>query len=90
MSVNKKGQIIDSRCNIKGELIEYNNKVYSCNLNQTDVDSNKNKFYIMQLIKSNNEHHLFTVYGRNGENGKTGTQSYGSETTGINSFEKLF
>ena len=46
MSTVSKGQLIDEFCKVKGELVEHNGKIYSCTLNQTDIDANKNKFYI--------------------------------------------
>lgn len=86
----KKGQIIDEHCPVKGELVEYNGNVYSCNLNQTDIESNKNKFYIMQLVKNGNSYTLFTRWGRLGEPGKPVTDTYSDEASGRTAFEKQF
>lgn len=60
--------IIDEHCSYRdGEV--YNN--YSCTLNQTDIKTNKNKFYIMQVIKcKDGKFVLFIRYGRVGEKGK--------------------
>lgn len=91
MSVHKQGQIIDSRCPIQGcELVEHNNKVYSCSLNQTDITTNKNKFYIMQLVKQSNQYYLFTCFGRISESGKAGTKTFTTLSSGISAFEKQF
>ena len=50
--MSKKGYIIDEHCNNQGgTIVDCNSTVYSCILNQTDIDANANKFYIMQLIK---------------------------------------
>lgn len=85
-----KGQIIDEHCPIKGELIEHNGKVYSCTLNQTDIDANKNKFYIMQLIKNGTDYTLYTRWGRVSEKGRPTTDPYSSQPEGITAFEKQF
>lgn len=82
---------IDTLCTIKGIVLskgpEY---VYSCTLNQTDIESNKNKFYIMQIIKEANKYHLYIRYGRVGENGKTIIKTFTNDTTAISEFYKQF
>lgn len=85
------GQIIDERCNYKnGELVVHNNEVYSCTLNQTDIKTNKNKFYIMQLLKDGKRWVLYKRYGRIGEPGKVIEDPYSSEASGRTAFEKQF
>ncbi|QKF93721.1 polyADP-ribose polymerase with WGR domain [Fadolivirus algeromassiliense] len=84
-----KGQIIDSAFG-KGELVESNGLVYACTLNQTDIDANKNKFYIMQLIKNGSNYTLGIRYGRTGEPGKAYTDAHASEADGIAAFQKQF
>lgn len=86
----KKGHIIDEHCTVKGELVEYNGLVYSCTLNQTDIDANKNKFYIMQLIKNGSNYTFFVRYGRISEHGKPLTTMYSDEASGRGAFEKQF
>lgn len=85
-----KGQIIDSRCTVNGSLVEYKGKVYSCTLNQTDIDANKNKFYIMQLIKNGSSYTHLIIYGRTGEVGRISHTPYTSEDTARSVFEKQF
>lgn len=85
-----KGYIIDNRCDIKGELVENDGKVYSVTLNQTDLGENKNKFYIMQLIKNASSYVLFCVYGRISEPGKTIQTTHSTESSAISAFEKQF
>lgn len=95
-SANKnisKGHLIDEYCKYKDcTLISKDEDVYSCILNQTDIKSNKNKFYIMQLIKCSgiNEYIHYIRYGRIGEVGKTSYNKYGVESVAINAFEKQF
>jgi len=86
----KKGHIIDEHCSVKGELVEYNGLVYSCTLNQTEIDANKNKFYIMQLIKNGGSYTFFVRFGRLGEHGKPLTSTFSDEASGKSAFEKQF
>ena len=86
----KKGHIIDERCTVKGELVEYNGNIYDCTLNQTEIDANKNKFYIMQLIKNGNSYHHHIRFGRISEVGKVLSTTYNDETSARTAFEKQF
>jgi poly [ADP-ribose] polymerase len=85
-----KGHLVDEYCKVNGTLFEYKDKVYSCILNQTDIDANKNKFYIMQLIKNGSNLTHFMRYGRTGEMGRTTEKVYSSEQEAITAFEKQF
>ncbi len=82
--------IIDKHCDVKGVILQSNNKTYSCVLNQTDIVENKNKFYIMQIIKVSDTYHHFTRYGRIDEAGTCVNKVYNNENTAINFFEKQF
>lgn len=62
---------------------------YSCTLNQTDIKTNKNKFYIIQIIQSKNQYMLFTRYGRVGEIGKINIKKL-SKDTSIADFKNTF
>lgn len=86
-----KQALVDNRCNIKGELLEFENKIYNCILNQTDIKQNSNKFYIMQIIvSSSNKYYLFIVYGRTGETGKSSIKEYDNQVSIIYAFEKQY
>ena len=37
--------------------------------NQTDISTNKNKFYVCQLVTKGNDNFVFTRWGRVGESG---------------------
>lgn len=63
---------------------------YSCVLNQTDLKSNKNKFYIMQVIKKDSEYIHYIRYGRIGEVGSKTYKPYTSESSAIASFKSQF
>ena len=79
--------IKDIHCGIAGDVLGN----YTCVLNQTDIVTNKNKFYIMQLIKTSSScFNLFIRYGRIGEKGKTSTTPYPNEQSAINKFNTQF
>lgn len=63
---------------------------YCCTLNQTDLETNKNKFYIMQLIKTGDVCNLFIRYGRIGEPGKQIKKVCASDTLGKKEFAKQY
>jgi len=83
-------QLIDKHCTTKGELVEYGGYIYNCALNQTDVTSNSNKFYIIQLIKTSSNYALYTRYGRISEIGTPRSIYYDLEAEGRLAFEKQF
>ncbi|MBA43111.1 MAG: hypothetical protein CMF62_03765 [Magnetococcales bacterium] len=65
---------------------------YTCILNQTDIKSNKNKFYIMQLICNNPTDTYYTHYiryGRIGEIGKITNKTL-TKQSAIDAFTKQF
>jgi|SaaInlStandDraft_4_1057021.scaffolds.fasta_scaffold00672_2 predicted DNA-binding WGR domain protein len=92
MSAVSNGCIIDEHCeNKSGEiLIDSSKSPYSCTLNQTDIKDNKNKFYVMQLIKDGSNYIHFIRYGRVGEPGKSSHKRFTTENESIKSFEKQF
>ncbi len=69
--VVSKGHLIDDYCkHTSGDLVDVSGDVYTCMLNQTDIKSNKNKYYVIQLINEGSDYILFTRYGRIGESGR--------------------
>lgn len=68
-----------------------NNKIlYACTLNQTDINTNKNKYYIIQLVDSNGTYKLFTRYGRIGEPGTSNKEIYSDLDDGCHAFANQF
>jgi poly [ADP-ribose] polymerase len=66
-------------------------KQYSCILNQTDLNKNANKFYILQIhLTPTNQYWLWTRYGRVGEKGKSTNIYYPSSHTAIHEFCKKY
>ena len=86
-----RGHIIDEHCTYQGgELVEDCGTVYSCVLNQTDIKSNKNKFYIMQLIDIDKSYVHFIRYGRIGEVGRVIYNKFSTQENAIIAFERQF
>ncbi|ATZ80272.1 putative poly ADP-ribosyl transferase [Bodo saltans virus] len=77
---------MDEYCNINGLLQE----PYSCTLNQTDIDANKNKFYIMQMLQVKDTYVIYIRYGRIGEKGTILTSEYSSKESAVEFFVKQF
>lgn len=89
--VSTKGHLIDAQFRYdKGTIIEHGGEVYDCTLNQTEIGSNKNKFYIMQVIKHSEGICCYIRYGRIGEAGKTIYKPYDSEIGAVAFFERQF
>jgi poly [ADP-ribose] polymerase len=56
-------------------LYEKDHVLYACTLNQTNLERNNNKFYLMQLLKSNKVD-TYGLYTRGGRVGYNGTPSF--------------
>lgn len=55
-------------------VLEHQGKIYSATLNQTSVQANSNKFYIIQVLQCDNNSntcYFFTRWGRVGVPGQT-------------------
>ncbi len=79
--------IIDPHCNYRDGTIY---KDHDCTLNQTDIRTNKNKFYIMQVIEKGNSFYLFIRYGRVGERGVVKHDTYTTGESAAGAFVKQF
>lgn len=90
-TVSTKGHLIDPHCKYNdGILLEANDTIYDCTLNQTEISSNKNKFYIIQLIQSGSKYVVYIRYGRIGETGRISYKDFSNKSTAIDFFEKQF
>lgn len=87
MSKRKNIQIIDQYCDHRDGTIH---KDYDVTLNMTDIKTNKNKYYIMQIIQKGNQHILFIRYGRIGERGRISHGNFDSAIGAESKFEKQF
>lgn len=82
--------LVDQYYGKDGEIVN-DGILCACILNQTDIKSNKNKFYIIQLIKTGNDYNVFIRYGRIGERGVTRGYICGNDMkSGVSWFAKEF
>ncbi|XP_071815911.1 protein mono-ADP-ribosyltransferase PARP3-like [Apostichopus japonicus] len=65
-------------------------KDYDCMLNQTNINQNNNKYFVIQLLTGGAKYHVFTRWGRVGEPGMNATKSFGDEEAAIKEFKKKF
>lgn len=86
------GHLLDEHYGKSGDLYvnSENNTVFSCILNQTDLKTNKNKFYIMQIIKTGDNYVHYIRYGRIGEIGTTSYKKFPDSNAATTSFIKQF
>lgn len=63
---------------------------YACMLNQVNISSNNNKFYVLQLLSDNNQFYIFTRYGRVGEIGVKRLIEQTNAKSGVADFCKRF
>jgi len=63
---------------------------WDCMLNQTDVDANNNKFYIIQVVEAGGKFHCWTRWGRVGEPGQNGDQACPTADSAKDAFKKKF
>jgi poly [ADP-ribose] polymerase len=88
---NVSALLIDEYCNNKGgKLVEEDKKIYNCTLNQTDLRSNKNKFYIMQLVEDGSTCVHFIRYGRLGEPGVINHKKFPDVSSAKAAFKRQF
>ncbi|XP_053325774.1 LOW QUALITY PROTEIN: protein mono-ADP-ribosyltransferase PARP3 [Spea bombifrons] len=81
---------VDSACSLShvGDCQVFED--YDCMLNQTNIGSNNNKFYIIQLIAQNGNYHCWTRWGRVGEVGQSKLTSFANLDDAKKDFEKKF
>lgn len=78
--------IDENSCHRDGKIY----KDYECTLNQTDIRTNANKFYILQLIEKGTKYYVFIRYGRVGEIGRTSHKEYNNAESGVSFFISQF
>ena len=90
--VSTKGHLIDSFSpHTDGSIFESNGLVYDCTLNQTEIGSNKNKFYIIQLIElSSTKFVVYIRYGRIGNTGVIRNDYFTTSQLAMTHFSKQF
>ncbi|KAJ3386583.1 Poly [ADP-ribose] polymerase 2 [Lobulomyces angularis] len=66
--------------------------IYDAMLNQTEIDKNNNKFYIIQVLKSDDaeKYYCWTRWGRVGVNGQNKLEVFDNSQQSISAFERKF
>ncbi|XP_077458135.1 protein mono-ADP-ribosyltransferase PARP3-like isoform X2 [Stigmatopora argus] len=77
---------VDEFCSLRGEVHDD----YDCMLNQTNIGLNKNKFYVIQVIKAANKFYSWNRWGRVGEIGQSKLNTFSDVDGAVNDFEKKF
>jgi poly [ADP-ribose] polymerase len=71
-------------------FVDENDRVYEAELNQQEVATNTDKFYILQLLQDGDAYYLFQHWGRTGTTGQVKTDDFDDEDQAIASFEAKF
>lgn len=84
---------VDEHCPRNSDLNVYikGNKIYDAKLNQSNVNANNNKFYVIQLLQHKTNKGQFFVYNRWGRVGVTGQDKFMGpmgEDSAIKEYEK--
>jgi predicted DNA-binding WGR domain protein len=76
----------------ESELTDFESTTLSCILTLTDLEKNKNRFYVLQLICNNklNKYILYIRYGRIGEVGKVEKKTYTDYNIAVKKFKQQF
>ncbi|XP_076003403.1 protein mono-ADP-ribosyltransferase PARP3 [Genypterus blacodes] len=78
---------VDEHCDLsEGEVYED----YDCMLNQTNIGQNNNKFYVIQVIKDEEEYFTWNRWGRVGETGQSKLCQFDKVEQAVKDFEKKF
>lgn len=65
--------------------------IYDASLNQSNIRANNNKFYILQLLKTDSDQfYTYTRWGRVGENGQDKMLNVGDLDDALKDFQKKF
>lgn len=85
---------VDQECSIAStsHVVEDNGIVYDCMLNQTCIEGNNNKFYVIQALQSDSggEYYCWTRWGRVGERGQFKLMPCATMAMAISTFNKKF
>ncbi len=75
------------------QILEHGGKIYSATLNQTSVQNNNNKFYILQIIQNSsnsNQCYFFTRWGRVGVQGQIGLEGPYQQAVAIACYNRKY
>jgi len=84
-----------SRCRVVDSLVPQRGDMkviedYAITLNQTHIDANNNKFYIIQALEGKGKFYAYNRWGRVGEAGQQKCPPFGSAEEAIKDFKKKF
>ncbi|CAJ1051003.1 protein mono-ADP-ribosyltransferase PARP3 isoform X2 [Xyrichtys novacula] len=79
---------VDTHCELSGSGEVYQD--YDCMLNQTNIGHNNNKFYVIQVVESDNLYYSWNRWGRVGEVGQSKLKDFDSPEDAVKDFEKKF
>jgi len=82
------GRSVDSKVPNAGSLKVIDD--YTIKLNQTHIDANNNKFYMIQVLEENGKFFSWNRWGRVGEPGQNKLQPAANADAAIKDFEKKF
>ncbi|RLV99526.1 hypothetical protein DV515_00009665 [Chloebia gouldiae] len=86
----KRPATIDGLCPLSRALGARVYEDYDCTLNQTNINANNNKFYIIQLLEHNGAYSVWSHWGRVGEVGQSKLMPCASLEAAKKDFEKKF
>lgn len=81
-------RVVDSRVPNAGSLKVHED--YSVKLNQTHIDANNNKFYIIQALEGGGKFYAWNRWGRVGEPGQNKLMPCATAEQAVKEFEKKF
>ncbi|KAF9571014.1 Poly [ADP-ribose] polymerase 2 [Mortierella alpina] len=84
---------VDNRCYLSTTSSVYvdDEVAWNARLNQTNINANNNKFYLIQLLSSTTgEYAVFCHWGRVGAGGQTSTDKYSDLASAQQGFEKKY
>jgi len=83
-----RGRAVDSRVPNAANLKVFED--YAVKLNQTHIDANNNKYYIIQALQGDGKYFAWNRWGRVGEPGQNKLMPFSSPADAIKEFEKKF
>lgn len=78
---------VDDLCPLGGAAVHED---FDCMLNQTNINANNNKFYIVQLVVNGGSYYCWTRWGRVGENGQNALKGPMDFDGALKEFKKKF
>jgi len=87
-SGGSRSRVVDGEVPGRGDKKVYED--YAIKLNQTHIDANNNKFYIIQVVEEKGKFFAWNRWGRVGEPGQNSLKPFGNADQAVKEFEKKF